>query len=476
MGDFDSLLEEAEKGIHLAAEDEHRVRFLVAKASALDEKGKYGDALNAYAEALTLDPKCAVATLNRGVTLLKMGQSDAALESFDQALSLDPGLSLAHVNRAGVLASAGDYASAIDELTEALRSLPPGPVRALALLSRGTSLAGLGKNRDALADLDDAFLEYRDPLAKSRCLFHKAIAHKDLADQTSAMAAIDAAIELHNEAPAFHLLRAELLLRDEELETASSSVARALSLNPSAGMAAQAHDFLARIQTEGGNLPEALTENDKAIALDPENASLHHNRGLTLLQQGRLRDATVSFTDALHRDQGNAGAWNNRGIARGAQGDYTGAMADYEKAVEVAVDPHDTGSSLRHLAQCHLLIGEAAEAECCLERARASDPDSPFNLVIEGLILLYRGEFDNSLSLRADAAGEEDAPDIQIYMSLPIILLGEIEKGVEIAERHWQELGALVTRNEFMNHARALCTMFRTQKALDALLEVEAKT
>lgn len=473
IGDFDLLLEEAEKGIQFAEEDEHKIRFLVAKGSAYDEKEKYDDALHEYEEALSLEPQSAIAILNRGVTLLKKGEVDRALESFNQALLFDPNFALARVNRGGVLTLTGYHAAAIDDLTEALKSIPSGPARAAALLSRGKSHISLESNKDALQDLDEAFLEYQDPLPKSYCLFHKAIALRNLGDQSTALNTIDTAIDLNEAAPEFHLLRAELLLQEDELAMAVDSIDQTLSLDPSDSNSAQAHDYLARILTIKGDLQQAITENNKAVGLDPENPSLHHNRGLTFLLLGEIENAIASFTEAIERDDNNSGAWNNRGIGRAAIGDYVGAISDHDKSVEVGGNIHDIGSSLRHLAKCHLLIGEIAKAESYLERAKKIDPNSPFNLMIEGLVLLYRGMFYDSQTFLSDAAiMQEKIPDIQIYLSLPRIFLGEFKKGLNIAKKNWVKLRFSITKYEFTNHIRALQVRFPEQKELDDLLEI----
>jgi len=473
IGDFDSLLEEAEKGLQIADEDEHKVIFLIAKGSALDEKEEYDDALDVYEEALHLDPQSPIAILNRGVTLIKMGKADRALESFNQALLFDPDFALARVNRGEVLAMIGDHKSAINDLTEALQSIPSGPSRAVALLSRGKCYISLGSNEDALHDLDEAYLEYQDPLPKSYCLFHKTIAQRNKGDHSSAITTIDSAIDLNETAPEFHLIRAELFSNEDELDTAIESIEQTLSLDPTNEISAQAHAFLARILINKGDLLNAITENNTSIDLDPENLSFQYDRGLILLFLGEIDKAIELFTEAIDRDDNNSGAWNNRGIGRGALGDYVGAISDHEKSVEVGVTVHDIGSSQRHLAKCHLLIGEIAKAESYLERVKKIDPNSPFNLMIEGLILLYRGKFQDSRSFLSDAANDQEKiPDIQIYLSLPIIFLGEVNKGLNIAKENWVNIRFPITKYEFTNHIRALQVRYAKQKGLDALLDI----
>lgn len=473
MGDFDSMLNAAENGLLVAKDKEHKVRLLVAKGSALDEKGEYDKAIHTYNEALALDPHSSYVLINKGVTLLKLDKIDEAVDKFNKAILYGPDIPLARVNRGGALIMKGDYVSAIDDLTIALESLPSGPARASAFFSRGKSLLGLERNAEAIQDLNQAFIEYLDPSPKSNCLFQKAIAQRNLGDFHSALATVNLAIELEDTKPEFHLIKAELLLKGEELDSASDSIKKCLSMDPTEGIAAQAHNSLAQIHLQQGDLQKALEENNKAISLDPKTPSLHYHRGQTLLFLGKLQDAISSFTEVIEIDNEFASAWSDRGIARAALQDYIGAISDLEKAVEINKPDHEYGSSLRNLVKCHLLIGDIEKAKSWLDRAKAEFPNSSFNQVTEGLYLLYKGEFNEALPYLASPFEQKLFADIHIYLSFPKILLGETKDGVAIAKRYWKELHYSITKNEFKNHVQALRSRFPDKGDLDFLVHMD---
>ena len=48
--------------------------------------------MNDYNQALSLDPQCALALLNRGIGYLQQGREDEARRDFDQGLKIDPTL------------------------------------------------------------------------------------------------------------------------------------------------------------------------------------------------------------------------------------------------------------------------------------------------------------------------------------------------------------------------------------------------
>jgi tetratricopeptide (TPR) repeat protein len=64
--------------------------FWYNKGNALYELGKYDEAIEAYEQAIRLDPNYAAAWNNRGITLYERGQNDEAIASYNMALGIDP--------------------------------------------------------------------------------------------------------------------------------------------------------------------------------------------------------------------------------------------------------------------------------------------------------------------------------------------------------------------------------------------------
>ena len=66
-------------------------------------KGQLDEAIAEYKQAITLDPKFALAHYNLGIALRAKGQVEAAIAEFKQAIRLDPKLALAHNNLGNAL-------------------------------------------------------------------------------------------------------------------------------------------------------------------------------------------------------------------------------------------------------------------------------------------------------------------------------------------------------------------------------------
>ena len=106
---------------------------------------------------------------------------------------------------------------------------------------------------------------------------------------------------------------------------------------------ALAPDFAAA-HTNRGNalrtltrLEEALASYDRVIGLTPDSGEAHFCRGNVLADLNRHAEALASFDRALVLRPNNSIAWNNRAVALQEQGRISEAIADYRRAV--AVDP-----------------------------------------------------------------------------------------------------------------------------------------
>jgi len=96
----------------------------------------------------------------------------------------------------------------------------------------------------------------------------------------------------------------------------------------------------------------ALADFDAVIALDPQNAEAHLNRGAALIMVGRPGPAVAAITEALglgvrepHK------AYFNRGAAREALGDLHGALEDYTTALEIEPDWGPANAELNRFAR-----------------------------------------------------------------------------------------------------------------------------
>jgi protein O-GlcNAc transferase len=123
-----------------------------------------------------------------------------------------------------------------------------------------------------------------------------------------------------------------------------------------------------------GRAQEALQCYDSAIALTPELARAHFNRGIILLDRGEAQEALEAFTRAVRYKPDSAGAHFNLGAAYAQLNQHEAAISAYREAL--ALKPQ--------FAQAQMALGAALEEMGKDEAAAASyrqvleiDPDDP---------------------------------------------------------------------------------------------------
>jgi lipoprotein NlpI len=92
------------------------------------------------------------------------------------------------------------------------------------------------------------------------------------------------------------------------------------------------------IKKSKNDLDGAVTDYDKAIALNPKSSKAYTNRGNAKQLMGDLVGAIADHDRAIELNSGFAKSYNNRANAKQSAGDLAGAIADYNKAVELNSD------------------------------------------------------------------------------------------------------------------------------------------
>lgn len=156
-------------------------------------------------------------------------------------------------------------------------------------------------------------------------------------DFDAAMADTEAALRIDpNLAMAYYSRGLIYSMRGEGLEAAIVEVTRAHELEPDNPV------FLTtRCRMRGAaavDLPLALADCDRALALRPRHADTHDYRGRVLLQFSRFEDAQREFETALELDSSLASARYGRGLALTGRGLSAEGQADMDAALAAEAD------------------------------------------------------------------------------------------------------------------------------------------
>src|SRR6266511_2064367 len=112
-------------------------------------------------------------------------------------------------------------------------------------------------------------------------------------------------------------------------------------------------------------------------------APYYNNRGLAREAKGDHDGAIADYNRAIELNPKYAGAYNNRGFAKQAKGDHDGAIADYNRAIELA-------------AKLAIFCVDGTIAD--YNRAIELDPKQPKAYINGGFAKQAKGDVDSAIA------------------------------------------------------------------------------
>ena len=188
-------------------------------------------------------------------------------------------------------------------------------------------------------------------------------------------------------------------------EEAVRELDQAIALKPDD---AQAHLDRGNILEEARRHAEAIRDYDQAIALKPDYAAAWFNRGMVYAKTGRAEEALRDLGQAIALRPDFAEAYVNRGNIHAAAKRYAEAMRDYDRTI--ALKP-DNAAALLDRGIVYDNTGHPDEALRDLDQAIAFKPDSAEEWFHRGSIYVKAGgsdealrDLDQAIALRPDYA------------------------------------------------------------------------
>jgi tetratricopeptide (TPR) repeat protein len=291
------------------------------------------EAVAQFNRSLVLNPRYTIVYFLRAYVKYKLNDPQGALANYDQAISLNPKLALAYNNRGNLKnEKLNDPKGALADYNQAI-SL--NPKLALAYNSRGVL-----KN-EKLNDPQGALVDYNqaislNPKYANAYNSRGVVKNEKLNDPQGALADYNQAISLNPKyANAYYNLG---ILKDEKLNDPEGALAdynQAISLNPKLAVAYYNRGNLKKDKLSD---PQgALADYNQAISLNPKYALAYSNLGILKVQ--KLNDpqgALADFNQAISLNPQDALAYYNRGLLKVLKlNDPQGALADYNQAISL---------------------------------------------------------------------------------------------------------------------------------------------
>ena len=196
----------------------------------------------------------------------------------------------------------------------------------------------------------------------------------------------------------------------------------------------------------------------KALEINPNNAAVHTNIGISLMQQGNLEEARKHLVRAIELKPDHATAHCNLGIVLRQQDKLEEAAECFREALRA--DAEYSPAHL-HLGALLLAVGEFEEATTRLSEAVRLEPNDPYASFNLAMAFTRTGQPDRA----ADQLGRtlEESPDfLPALVSLALVRatspddsLRDGREAVELATR-----ACALTRNEHPEALHALAAAY----------------
>lgn len=271
----------------------------ISEANTLFLQGKFGQAINAYEEAIRAQPDDPAPYIEMARIQVFIGEYETAQTSAENALLLNPNNSMAHAVRAWSLDFLGDYLTAEAAIK---RSLELDPNNALAHayyaeILTDSYLSGTGP----LDSIETAAEESRVALSLAPDLMeaHRARAYvlEITGNYEDAISEYQAAININDNIPDLHLALGRNYRALQVFDKAVEEFTRANALNPADYLPDL---YISRTYATIGEYAKAVQYGEQAIKDQAGNGGLHGNLGVMYYHNYQWTEAARELSLAIY--------------------------------------------------------------------------------------------------------------------------------------------------------------------------------
>jgi tetratricopeptide (TPR) repeat protein len=347
------------------------------RASARGFNGDMNGAIADCTRAIELDPKSEPAVYKRGALKLQKGDNDGAIADLTRAIELSPNTADYHSDRGLAKLRKRDNDGAIVDFT---RAIELDAKNAIAYRNRALAKNVKGDAEGALADYNHAI--ELDP-KNANAYYNRGTIKKSKGDLDGALADFSSAIELNEKLAIAYKNRGEAKQAKGDAAGANEDLKRAGELDPQLRDEASSADSIDRSTAKGKEKKSAASVED------------FFNRAGAKKAAGDLDGAIADYDRAIQLDPKDSAIYNNRGLAKVAKGDLDAAVVDFNRAIELnpkdAVACSNRGNAKRDK-------GDMDGAIADYNRAIRFDPKYAYAYYDRGLAKKQKSDLDGAIA------------------------------------------------------------------------------
>lgn len=257
----------------------------------LHQSGRVEEGIAAIRRAIAIRP-AAIYFSNLGNALQDLGRFVEAVDGYYQAIADRPYFAEAHNNLGNALRALGEHEAAEQALRRAVEIEPD---YAAAHLNLGDLLAERGNHREAVLSYEIA-VRLEPQCAAAWC--HLGIAQRACGESEEATASYRRALELSPDLAAAHVNLGNALRDVGRLEEAISAYQQGLTLAPDS---AESHCNLGEAFREAGRPYDAVACQRRAVDLQPDAPDAHYELARALLTIGDFENGWREYEWRDHK-------------------------------------------------------------------------------------------------------------------------------------------------------------------------------
>lgn len=311
------------------------------RGDAYYETGEYDKAIDDYRSAIRAEPNNGLAYLNWSAVNAIRGNAQEALQNLNLAIQKDPSLLSAWVNRGSRKAEANDNLGAAQDWQKAISMVA---TTASEYVSRGYAKSRMGNKEGAIDDYNQALI-INPKLARG--YVNRAAIFYEQGEKEQALSELEKALAINPNLITALMFKGEInaFQTNPDPEAALAAYSKALSVNPNDPdvLNNRCGTYFATQQFD-----QALNDCNQGLQINPRSGSLYNGRGNIRLNQDNYEGAIQDYSRAIEifektgREQSSQSAYSNRASALFQLQDFSGALADVNKALALKPDaPED---------------------------------------------------------------------------------------------------------------------------------------